>query len=231
MPERCFCEAIRPGGIAQPANTWSSFSFVVVGAAILNQRRRMPATTSHANHSALTTYVSSFIYGFALILVGLGSAFYHASLTLAGQFCDLMGMYLLASFILLYNFSKVSRLVRKTFAIVYPALNLILAAALLLQPHWRRYLFAGLILMALLPEYFVRHKQREHASARYLLMALATLAAAGVIWTLDLYRIFCWPESWWQGHALWHMLGAAAAGFLYEHYHADQYSIFSGNLR
>jgi len=33
MPDGCFCEAMRQGAIAQPANFWSSFAFVA--AAIL----------------------------------------------------------------------------------------------------------------------------------------------------------------------------------------------------
>jgi hypothetical protein len=60
-------------------------------------------------------------------MIGLGSAFYHASLTFAGQFFDVMGMYLLASFILLYNISRVSAFSRRKFVSAYLALNSILA--------------------------------------------------------------------------------------------------------
>ncbi len=227
MPERCFCEAIRPGTIAQPANTWSSFGFVGVGLMILRGRRRELEPSSTSLNPMIQQSIYANLYGLALILVGLGSAFYHASLTLVGQFFDVMGMYLLASFILLYNLSKVSRLVRKNFTSVYSALNLLLAATLLGQPHWRRYLFAILILAALLPEYFSRQKVRVHFSAKFLLAALATLLIAFVIWALDLNRVFCQPESWWQGHAFWHVLGAVAAGLLYKHYRMEQFSILA----
>ncbi len=57
MPDSCFCEAIRAGAIAQPANFWSSFAFVLAG--LLLWERRLFAAT--------------------LMLVGVGSAYYHAS--------------------------------------------------------------------------------------------------------------------------------------------------------
>ena len=43
------------------------------------------------------------LYGYALVAVGLGSYFYHASLTFAGQVCDMSGMYFLITFALLYK--------------------------------------------------------------------------------------------------------------------------------
>jgi hypothetical protein len=44
MPDRCFCEAVRPGAIAQPANTWSSFGFDLVGLMTMSLRRSYPTT-------------------------------------------------------------------------------------------------------------------------------------------------------------------------------------------
>jgi hypothetical protein len=44
-----------------------------------------------------------------------GSAFYHASLTFVGQFFDVMGMYFIASFIMLYNISRLKSLNGKNF--------------------------------------------------------------------------------------------------------------------
>jgi len=42
------------------------------------------------------------MYGYALVATGLGSYFYHASLTFAGQVADMTGMYLVITFALLY---------------------------------------------------------------------------------------------------------------------------------
>jgi hypothetical protein len=40
---------------------------------------------------------------------------------------------------------------------------------------------------------------------------------ATVIWVLDITRIACQPTAIIQGHAVWHVLGAAASASLYVH--------------
>src|SRR5688500_11844388 len=73
MPDACFCEGIRAGGVRQPANAWSSLSFVVVaiGVVLTTERRR---------------FVELFVI--AAFLLGATSAYYHASLTFFGQWLD-----------------------------------------------------------------------------------------------------------------------------------------------
>ena len=44
------------------------------------------------------------------------------------------------------------------------------------------------------------------------------MAVAFVIWILDFTRTVCAPASWLQGHAVWHILGAAAAWYLFRYY-------------
>jgi hypothetical protein len=161
------------------------------------------------------------LYGLTLILLGLGSAFYHASLTFAGQFADLKGMYLLACFILLYNVSRLTALNAKTFVLAYLALNLVLAYVLLEFPALRRYIFGAIVIAALLPEYRVRKQKKPQINGFFLQAAWWTLIVAFIIWTLDIAKILCNPNSWLQGHALWHILGAFAAGLLYLYYRSE----------
>lgn len=219
MPANCFCEAIHPGAIAQPANTWSSFGFVLIGLLVIRQsgedvRRR--SLNSMAGRRAFPL-----LYGITLIMIGLGSAFYHASLTFAGQFFDVMGMYLLASFILLYNISRVSLLSGQQFVLAYLTLNSILAYVLLQHPALRRYIFGMIVLAALVPECRVRAQKQPQINGAFLHAAWWTLVAAFVIWILDITKILCNPNSWMQGHALWHLLGAIAAGWLYLYYRSE----------
>ena len=49
-------------------------------------------------------------YGCALVAIGPGSYFYHATLTFAGQLCDMSGMYLLITFSLVYGASRIIRI-------------------------------------------------------------------------------------------------------------------------
>jgi hypothetical protein len=219
LPANCFCEAIHRGAVAQPANTWSSFGFVLIGLLLMRQsgediRRRKPNLMASQRAYPL-------LFGIALIIIGLGSAFYHASLTFAGQFFDVMGMYLLASFIVLYNHSRLAPLSGRSFVSAYLLLNFILAVILIQYPAFRRYIFGLMIFATLIPEYRLRQQKLVIINSRYLRAAWGYLMLAFIIWALDLAKIFCDPDSWLQGHALWHLLCAVAAGFLYLYYRSE----------
>jgi len=219
MPDNCFCEAIRPGTVAQPANTWSSFGFVLIGLLVMRQSGEDVRLLKRNLLTSQRAY--PLLFGAALVITGLGSAFYHASLTFVGQFFDVMGMYLLASFIMLYNISRLKTLRGRNFVLIYILINALLAFVLIQYPAQRRYIFGLIILATLLPEYRLRKTQRLFIKNLFLKAAWGTLILAFIIWTLDTTKIICNPTSWLQGHALWHLLGAAAGGFLYLYYSSE----------
>ena len=98
LPDDCFCEGLRESLIRQPVNTWSSLAFVAVAlwvAVRLSRRRR--------SEKVVLAGAETGLFLGALVLIGLGSAFYHASLTFIGQVVDVSGMYLVATFILLHR--------------------------------------------------------------------------------------------------------------------------------
>jgi hypothetical protein len=49
-------------------------------------------------------------------------------------------------------------------------------------------------------------------------VGLALLGAAGLASLADVTRAACDPESWLQGHALWHVLSALALAALFRFY-------------
>src|SRR5690606_35880219 len=113
VPERCFCELIRMDEtIRQPANTWSSMAFALVGLLIAAHAFR---NIGYDNELSL---VFALILSFALLAIGIGSAFFHASLTFWGQFVDVGSMYLLASFMLVYAWLRLYQLPTVTSAIL-----------------------------------------------------------------------------------------------------------------
>jgi len=219
MPDHCFCEAIRPGPVAQPANTWSSFGFALVGMLVMRQSAEDVRLLKRNLLTSQRAY--PLLFGAALIITGLGSAFYHASLTFVGQFFDVMGMYLIASFIMVHNISRLKALNGKNFVIAYVFINAPLAFLLIKYPALRRYIFGAIIFATLFPEYRLRKTRMLLINNFFLNAAWGTLILAFIIWTLDINKIFCNPNSWLQGHALWHLLGAAAGGFLYLYYRSE----------
>ena len=212
MPDHCFCERIRDGVMRQPANTWSSLAFVAAGFWILGSHGAGRTGTPSLRP------VHRVLLGIAVILIGLGSAFYHATLSFAGQFVDVFGMYLLAVFIVVYGWSRLRPLNDGTVVALYAGINAALAALLLWLPAVRRYAFGVLILAGLALEMRVRGRRPAGMDGRYLAAAVLVLAAGFAAWTLDIRRLVCQPGSVLQGHALWHVAGAAASLLLFRYY-------------
>jgi len=222
LPDKCFCEAIRPHPPAQPANAVSSLAFVVVGLFVFVSAVRLRGRGQAAMRNRMNSEIAyPALFALALVAVGLGSFAYHALLTFNTQFADVFGMYLIATFILIYNLERFRRVRPITLIAGYLGLNAVLAASLYFLPSLRRYLFAALIIGALLLERMYRRNHQVTASTGQLLTAIVLLALGFIIWIGDITRIVCSPHSWLQGHAIWHVLGAAASWYVYSYYRSE----------
>jgi hypothetical protein len=100
----------------------------------------------------------------------------------------------------------------------YIATNALLAILLNRVPVARRAIFGLLIVAVLIVELLIRRKTERASSTRHLWIGAAIMAVAFAIWILDYTRVLCRPDSWIQGHALWHILGAIAAWYLLLHF-------------
>jgi dihydroceramidase len=159
MPDACFCESIGAGFIRQPLDTWSNLAFVLVGLLVLEDVLRPSPTRSNLLVQRRTY---GMVYAFAAILIGLGSWFYHASLTFVGQWFDVMGMYLLGTFMVLYNVTRLRPLSDRAFVASYVLLNLALGISLIVVPELRRYLFGMLLVMTIALEVMIRRRRVTH---------------------------------------------------------------------
>lgn len=211
FPESCFCEAIRESLVRQPANTWSSLGFVAVAgwAAMRSARRRRYGLSTLALGEMRLLSAS-------LVLVGLGSAFYHASLTFAGQVVDVAGMYLVATFILLHRLGPRFNLSPLRGALGFVIVNAALMVGQVTTPSVRRPVFASLLALALIVEWRASRSGRRWLGAGALIMG-----AAFLVWVVDQQQLVCVPDSLLQGHAVWHLLGALAAACLSRSYEED----------
>jgi len=218
LATRCFCEVPRAGQlILQPANSWSSFSFVAVGFWIILFANRRNTRAPFAGLPALW-------FGLTAILIGVGSFLLHATLTLWGQFWDVVGMYLFSAFTLTYAFRRWRALGDTTAVLLYLALSAVLIGALLVVPETRRWLFAVVLIADIAVEMTFARPRRPGVEVRWYLYGIALQVAAFAIWIADLTGRFCDGNSLIQGHAVWHILNAAALWCGYRYYRSERFA-------
>lgn len=220
-----FCEDIRDGFIRQPFNAWSSLAFVLIGLWVARRASldkvvsgHVPPVRRHARYGL--------IYGTALVLTGIGSWFFHASMTYVGHFVDVTGMYFLGGFLLTYGFSRKLRQSATAFLAVYALVVVPLVFFQWFTPSASRYAFGTLILSALAIE-IIWH---QSLSSKLFVASLITTGLAFGIWVLDEKRLLCWPESCIQGHAVWHILTAVSTQLTYLYYRSETKSGFKADL-
>jgi len=107
---------------------------------------------------------------------------------------------------------------------LYVALCASLVAALLVLPDARRWLFAVLLIFAIVIELVFARILRPGARFAFFLGGLLATTIAFGIWILDQNGVVCAPESLLQGHALWHFLGAASLWLSFCYYRSERSS-------
>jgi hypothetical protein len=213
---RCFCELPRAGSlILQPANSWSSYGYAFAGFLMI-----MLAASRHwcsAFHPGAAAW-----FGLTAIFVGLGSVLLHATLTLWGQFFDVMGMYLTSGFMLVAATARWRGLSTRQAVLLYILIVGGLLIVLYGVPEARRSLFAFVLIAAIAIELTLARPRRFAAYLPYFLSGIATKAVAFLVWNLDQHDIVCQPSSLLQGHAIWHLLGAASLWLTFLYYRSEQ---------
>lgn len=198
--------------IKQPWNSISSiFSYVTVGVIILFFTVREP-------EDATVVFRRNKIYGVILgcsvILLGLGSAYFHAALTRVGGFLDTgLGMYFVGAF--LFSFSglrflqywkKKEFLISRNFVALFSSTILVAIACYILWPEAgaTRRVFAILTIAAIASE--LRIAKFTKPKNIFLLYAAAISYAIGfMFWKIDVWKVF--PDFCF-GHPLWHFFTA-----------------------
>lgn len=196
----CFCEADQSEIIRQPVNSISSLAFVFVGLLILFSRAK--------------SWMA--LLGWSSIVVGLGSAFYHMSLSFAGQFADVLGMHMIGALLIVLAIRETPSWPKRA-TWLYVSLVACTAVILFFLPDTRRYLFAIFLLAGILCEYALNWRTQGR-DFRLLNLGIGTMAVGFLIWILDQTGVACVPTSIFQGHALWHILGASSVWLLYQYY-------------
>ncbi|MCS6818927.1 MAG: ceramidase domain-containing protein [Chitinophagales bacterium] len=210
-----FCELNRINElIRQPSNTWSNIPFITVGLFVIfasvkdwQYKDRKQSPNFMVRHP-----IFSFFLGLSTLYTGLGSLFYHASLTSFFQKHDQMGMYAL-----IFSITAICayRLLPEFKSIHLKSIYLTGALALLILIYikWNNIninlmfpLCVGMVVILHLIYEFKRKKM--FCEKTWIYGAFAALVIGFIIWMLDRSHVICKPDSWLQGHAVWHILTA-----------------------
>ena len=211
----CFCEMPRIGALVlQPADSWSSYGYVLAGLLMI--------VIARSDGASAMPPIAARTFGLTAITVGLGSVLMHATLTLWGQFVDVLGMYLVGSFLLVRGLARWRRIPDGRAIAIYVVLCAVLVAVLILLPEVRRWLFAVLLILAILIEVIFARPLRLGARFGYYLAGIMAKAIAFTIWILDQQGIVCAPHSLLQGHAVWHLLGATSLWLSFSYYRSER---------
>jgi len=221
-----FCEASHPGLIKQPANTWSNLGFMFAGLLIAFQLWR--GDFAHNNNTIIKKPFYGVFFACIVVLLGPGSMAMHATEASIGGWFDMLSMYLIASFTFAYAIERFFDLDKFVFSALF---SIALSTCLLFQElpfHFPivgfsgNFIFAvfigGTIVFELLNGYVKKLEQEK----KYGWLSFASLISAFIIWNLwknDSYM--CDPQSLIQGHAIWHLLDALAAYFLFRYYASE----------
>jgi hypothetical protein len=213
---QCYCETIQWAAlIRQPVNTFTNLVPVACGLYLLwRVDRDQAAPRSSQNKVENPLGHASFhavFYGLLTSAIGLGSMFFHGGMVIYGGFIDVEAMNLYLAFLLAYNVSRLMKLKTRGFIVVYIILN---AGILLATPFagHRTDPFSIMVVVEIAIEFVILILARQRAihftrDWRLFIWSLITFGAAILAWILSRTGApLCWPDSFWQGHGLWHYL-------------------------
>ena len=210
-----YCEFNNPDSFFhQPMNTYSNLVYFFLGVLICQIAWGDYKSRNFQNRLANFPLLSA-LMGVCFIYLSFGSAFFHASLTWAGQRMDMNGTYsitlTLVSIGLYHVLHKINFLeqAKKIWIVVmviiilaFYQVHLLISSSILVP------ILILLILLLIGINYFQFPKQR------YLflgILSLVLIIIALKIRTMDVQKINCNPHSLYQGHSVWHLLAGLSS--------------------
>ncbi|WP_188763453.1 ceramidase domain-containing protein [Emticicia aquatilis] len=200
----------------QSMNTYSNLAYFFFGILILQIAQYDYKNKENTIQNRLEKFpLLSALMGFCFIYLSLGSAFFHASLTYLGQRVDMNGTYSISISLLgigLYHllhridFSETTKKLwivgLLVIIIAFLPISLMISSSKLLP------VMILLLMLLIAIHYFQFRKQKSFILA---ILGFVLMFIAVKIRTLDVQKINCDPHSFYQGHAVWHLLTAMSS--------------------
>lgn len=244
--DTCYCESISKGPIKQPANTLSNIGSIIFGTLLLI----FIAVKTPTRDNPMTGDVwFANTYGALVIFLGTGSMFLHASMSRVGGWFDNISMDVFITFILVYNITRINAWSRLVFWIIYIVLNvvlMILTYPTIIEGSGKIFfgVFIGLTALSELQIHLpltipmtipylwtpsgspVFKKTLQVGLVRepwFLLLGLLLFGVAFAFWIPShTGGALCDPDSAFQWHGVWHVLGGLAASCFFFYFRSER---------
>lgn len=213
-------------------NTWSNLSYILFGfyaiaLAINDWKKGLTLERGYLAH----TPIQSLLFGMALIYSGLGSGFFHASLTRYGQQCDVGAMYAMAlcmaaipvgSWLPRAEIPGTGRLLPS-----WPLIAVLVVYGALYFTYYKwEYSFGEVstystgVLCIFAAASFFQHG--KYLQIRWFIAAFVSILVAAKIRELDIEGSFTSPDSIFQGHAVWHLASSLYYFFIFLYFRSEE---------
>lgn len=223
-----FCERARDGLIKQPSNTFSNVGFIIIGIYLgwIAYKNDFPTKNKMTQTLFYPVMFSSIV-----VFIGPGSMAMHATNGEYGGFTDLFSMFLLSSFTFSYAFVRCFKLSKSVFLAIW-IISVVFCSWIFWQPFnktsWlldaSTASFASFLILSAVLEMINKYIKGNIIKASLGYLAIFTMLFAFFIWNLSRTQDSWWcnPDSLIQGHAVWHLLCALAALFLFKFYASEE---------
>ncbi len=223
----CHCESRITGErkIRQPVNTWSDLGFVAAGLLILLVVGADRLNGTVAQNPMQTASFYAIAYGLIVIFLGPGSMYYHASTKKWGGWLDNMSMVMWTAFLLVYLIARAARFDDLTVPLILYGIIVVASGAVIWFVEGSgKFIFGGMIAIWGVLEIIILIAGAagdgvlglKRAEAGWLLAAALSFGLAVFIWLRSGDGgPWCYPHSWAQGHAAWHLLSALSTFFIF----------------
>ncbi len=190
--------------IRQKANTYSNLFYGFIGLCILFFRPK--------NQNQILISYMAWVY----IYLCLGSAFFHASLTRLGQLFDMNATYGLNIALVFLCLGQVINFKGLRKWLLLGIIIFIQILFIVLWPYLNStYMILAFVLFINLMQVYLYFKHKNTYRVALMPLAFFILFLAVKIRTNDVQKLDCDPNSWFQGHALWHILTGISTGLSY----------------
>jgi len=228
--KHAFHEAVYGSIYRQRANTLSNLGYILIGLYVISYAwwdYRRPTSDSDpyaVRYPALMVY-----FGFTCIVLGLGSGLMHAAMTSWGHKLDVLGMVATVTALAALHFARwiPGVPVAGRFVPSWPLFGfLAFAGSAYIVLNMDRIGFGtavyggliGVLGTGMAVEVALRKSSFQF---RWSVLSFLSLALAYYIWNLDKAGQFSSRDSWFQGHAFWHLLTAVTLGSAVNFYRTE----------